>query len=188
MHKFDVKNMDKLDNPQRRKSMPPMETLQKFNLQPGATFLDVGCGIGYFSEAASDLLPTGRVIGIDLREELLLLARERAGDRRNIEYLSSEEYAFPMEDHSADYVFIANVFHEIEDRRGFLHEVARVLKPTGYLCMIEWKKKPMEMGPPLSERISGEEAIDVMQEEELFYGEEIVINEGHYGMIFHRRG
>lgn len=49
MHKFDIKNLEKLDNPKRRQSMPPEEILKKFGIGEKGILLDVGCGIGYFS-------------------------------------------------------------------------------------------------------------------------------------------
>ena len=41
MHKFNIKNLEKLDNPQRRQSMPPKETLVKFNIHDKGTLLDI---------------------------------------------------------------------------------------------------------------------------------------------------
>lgn len=32
MHKFNIKNIEKLDNPERRRTMPPEETLLKFKI------------------------------------------------------------------------------------------------------------------------------------------------------------
>ncbi|RYD04327.1 hypothetical protein N752_15905 [Desulforamulus aquiferis] len=43
-HVFDAKNKHKLDNPERRKLLPPYETLQKFNLSTGDVFVDLAAG------------------------------------------------------------------------------------------------------------------------------------------------
>ncbi len=55
-HKFNVKDMQKLDSPERRKILPPEETLIKIGLNKNQIFIDIGCGIGYFSIPASKLL------------------------------------------------------------------------------------------------------------------------------------
>ncbi|MBU2702302.1 hypothetical protein Ga0466249_003429 [Sporomusaceae bacterium BoRhaA] len=41
-HKFDVKSFAKLDNPERRKSLPADEILHKFDLENGDVVADVG--------------------------------------------------------------------------------------------------------------------------------------------------
>ena len=47
--------------------------------------------------------------------------------------------------------------HELDDRPGMMAEISRVLKPGGKLGIIEFKKNGSQMGPPVHERISGEE-------------------------------
>ena len=157
MHKFDIKHLEKLDNPERRESMPPKETLKKFGIEVNGTLLDVGCGIGYFTIAAASILKNGKVIGIDIMDEVLGVAKDRSNGINNIEYRKCEEYSFPVEDKSVEYVFISNVLHEVVDKMKYLSEIKRVLKAGGYLCIIDWDKKPMEMGPPVEERVSIEE-------------------------------
>lgn len=184
MHKFDIKNLEKLDNPKRRQSMPPIEILNKFGIEGTGALLDVGCGIGYFTIAAAEVLGNGKVIGIDIMDEILEIARNRSQGIENIEYKKSEEYSFPIEDKSIQYVFISNVIHEIENRTKYLAEIKRVIKSEGYLCIIEWAKRSMEIGPPVEERISIEE-IKALASSLLFeFVEEITINNEHYGVKF----
>lgn len=86
MHKFHIKNLEKLDNPKRRQSMPPEETLKKFKIGDKGTLLDIGCGIGYFTIPAAKIITNGSVIGIDIMTEFLDIAREKAEDISNIEF------------------------------------------------------------------------------------------------------
>lgn len=58
-----------------------------------------------------------------------------------------------------DSIHLANVFHEIDDKDFMLAEVKRVLSVGGKLVIIDWKKMEMDMGPPVSERLSPEEVI-----------------------------
>lgn len=184
MHKFDIKKLEKLDNLQRRKIMPPEETLRKFKIGHRGTFLDIGCGIGYFTIPAAKIINNGTAIGVDIMTEILDIAREKAGDISNIEFKKSEEYSFPVEDNSIDYVFICNVVHEIEDKVRFFTEIKRVLKNKGYICIIDWDKKDMKMGPPVSERVSKEEVRNLAESSEFIFLEEVNINTEHYGLKF----
>lgn len=45
-------------------------------------------------------------------EEILQVARERAKGTSNLDFKVSEEYSLPVENKSADCVFICNVIHE----------------------------------------------------------------------------
>lgn len=184
MHKFDIKNIKKLDNPERRKMMPPEETLKKFGIEDRGNFLDIGCGLGYFTIPATEILKNHEVIGIDIMPEILEIAKERAEGTRNIEFKRSEEYLFPVEDKSVEYVFISSVLHEVEDKSRYLNEIKRVAKEGAYLCIIDWEKKETEMGPPVSERIGKEEMKEVCSLAGFKFIEEIDLNSNHYGLKF----
>lgn len=184
MHKFNIKNIEKLDSPKRRLSMPPEETLNKFNINKSGTLLDIGCGIGYFTIPAANILNQGKVIGLDIVPEIIDLAKERAMNISNIEFKICEEYSFPVEDGSIDYVFISNVIHEIENRPKYFKEIQRVLKPNGMLFIIDWEKKETKSGPPISDRISREEMIELCNLNNFKHIENIDINADHYGIKF----
>lgn len=184
MHKFDIKKLEKLDNPKRRESMPPEETLKKFKIGDKGTLLDIGCGIGYFTIPAAKSITNGNAIGVDIMTEVLDIAREKAGDISNIEFKKSEEYSFPVEDNSIDYVFVCNVVHEIEDKVRFFTEIKRVLTNEGYIYIIDWEKKEMENGPSVNERVSKEEVRDLVESLGFAFLEEVNINTEHYGLMF----
>ena len=79
-HKFSAKDKSKLDNPERRKILPPPITLEKLYLQKGDIVADVGCGIGYFNIPAAVIVgEMGKVYAIDISEEMLREVQERVG-------------------------------------------------------------------------------------------------------------
>ena len=69
-----------------------------------------------------------------------------------------------LPDASCNLVFLAKVWHEIEDRTAVLMEVKRILKSRGKVAILDWRPdvepKP---GPPLDHRLSASEAADSMQ-------------------------
>ena len=184
MHKFNIKNLEKLDNLKRRQSLPPEETLKKFHFDNKNTLLDVGCGTGYFTIPSANILKQGKVIGLDIMSEMIDIAKGKANNIPNIKFLKSEEYLFPIEDDSIDYVFISNVIHEIEDKPRYFKEIIRVLKTDGLLCIIDWEKKETEMGPSISERVSKEEMIRTCLNAKFTLIEDININIDQYGLKF----
>jgi len=187
MHKFNIKNIEKLDNPERRKTMPPEETLLKFNVEDNGTLLDVGCGIGYFTVPASKLLKKNRVIGIDIVPEILDFARQKAEGISNIEFKTSEEYSFPVQSDSVKYVLICNVIHEVSDVVRYFDEVKRVLKDNGYFLIIDWAKTVMKVGPPIQDRISVNEMIELCSSAGFKVIETIDVSPTQYGLKLEKR-
>lgn len=186
MHKFNIKNIEKLDNPERRKMMPPDETLLKFKIEDNGTFLDIGCAIGYFTIPAAKILKNNKVIGIDIIPEIIGIAKEKAQGIRNIQFRTSEEYNFPVENNSIKYVLISNVLHEIEDINRYFKEIKRVLKEDGYLLIIDWEKRETEFGPPIHERISSNEMVALCDKAGLNLVDNIQINANQYGLKFEK--
>ena len=182
VHKFNIKNIEKLDNPERRRTMPPEETLLKFKVEDNGTLLDVGCGIGYFTVPASKLLKNNKVIGIDIVPEILEFAKEKAKGINNIEFITSEEYTFPIESDSIKYVLICNVIHEVEDVARYFDEVRRVLKDDGYFLIIDWAKTKMEVGPPIEDRISVDEMVLLCSSAGFKVVETIDVSPTQYGL------
>lgn len=72
MHKFNPENKGKLDNPERRKLLPPEEVLLELGLKKGQNMADIGCGIGYFTIPAGEIVGReAKVYGVDILEEML---------------------------------------------------------------------------------------------------------------------
>jgi ubiquinone/menaquinone biosynthesis C-methylase UbiE len=58
----------------------------------------------------------------------------------------------------ADIVFFGIVLHDFENPLKVLANAHAMLKPTGKLVDLDWKKEPTEIGPPLNIRFSEEQA------------------------------
>ncbi len=165
-HKFDPKHIGRLDNPERRKALPPEEVLRAAGMLPGDTVADIGAGIGYFSFAAAKLAgPGGRIYAIDSSPDMLRELRNRIASSggSTVVAVQSGEYEIMLPDESVDFAFMCNVLHEVEDKDRFLKAVRAALKPGGRLAVVEWQKKPMEIGPPVGERIDPDEAADLVR-------------------------
>lgn len=159
-HKFNPERMAMLVSPDRHQRQPPERLLRAIGLPVGARVADIGCGPGFYSLPAAQLVgPTGTVYALDLEEAMLHTVRSRAAEQgiTNVETLQSEENRFPLADGSVDVALVANVLHECADQGAFLREARRVVVDGGRLAVIEWRKEPMPMGPPLSERMTVED-------------------------------
>src|SRR5512140_988516 len=76
-------------------------------LKPGMTVLDLGSGAGFDAFLAWRTVgPTGRVIGVDMTDDMLTLARQNAAKlgASNVEFRKGFIEKLPVEDASVDYV------------------------------------------------------------------------------------
>jgi ubiquinone/menaquinone biosynthesis C-methylase UbiE len=147
-----------------REMLDARKILKDIGLKSGDQFLDAGCGDGYFSEAAAEVVgPGGRVYAFDVDGDGIGRLQKEIAEKKlaNIEArIADVSRLLPLADESVDVVFISNVLHGLvangEWERA-LKEVARVIKPHGKLAIVEFKKNETPLGPPLSIRLSPEE-------------------------------
>ncbi len=103
-------------------------------LQPGETVVDLGSGAGMDSFiAAHQVGPSGRVIGIDMTDEMLARADEQqaAAGVGHLEFRKGYLEALPVEDGSVDVVISNGVLNLCPDKAKVFTEIYRVLKPGG---------------------------------------------------------
>ncbi len=87
---------------------------------------------------------------------------------------------------SIDLVLFANVLHEVEDKKAFFQEVRRIAKPTAHIVDVDWKKIQTEYGPPLKERLSEDEAKQVLAQNGFSIIKQIDLGPTHYELIYKR--
>ncbi len=107
-------------------------------LEEGETVLDLGSGAGFDAFLAARAVgSTGKVIGIDMTDEMLAKARanaERAGVC-NVEFRKGYIEALPVDDASVDVVLSNCVINLVPDKAAVYREVARVLRPGGRMVI-----------------------------------------------------
>jgi 2-polyprenyl-6-hydroxyphenyl methylase/3-demethylubiquinone-9 3-methyltransferase len=95
---------------------------------------DVGCGAGTSSMLWAEA--GHQVIGIDVNEPLIQLAKQRARKNHvNVAYRVSSATDLPLEDTSVDVCAAAELLEHVENWESCIAEFIRVLKPGGLLWM-----------------------------------------------------
>jgi ubiquinone/menaquinone biosynthesis C-methylase UbiE len=112
--------------------------LEAFDIKPGQTVVDYGCGPGSYLRRASELVgPAGRVLAVDIHELAILSAnrRIRRHDLANVSAHLTAGGSCPLADGVADVVYALDMFHMVADTDGFLKELRRITKPDGVLFL-----------------------------------------------------
>lgn len=112
--------------------------------------VDIGCGTGFYSKYL--LEHANRVYCIDVDEESLLEASESIKSERLI-CVNASGSNTNLPSNSVDIVFMANSFHDMEDKGAVVNEVERILVDGGKLIILDWKKDST-FGPPRSLKLS----------------------------------
>ena len=105
-------------------------------LKPGERVVDLGSGGGFDCFIAlGQIGPNGRVVGVDMTEEMLRRSRAAATaiGLHNVEFRQGVIEDLPIEDSSADVVISNGVINLCANKRRVFAEVMRVLKPGGRL-------------------------------------------------------
>lgn len=107
------------------------------DLRPPAegTVLDVGCGVGDLTERLTELVPHGRVLGVDADPSMVEQAARRARPGLEFAVAPVQDLGAVADDASVDLVVSTACLHWVPatDQPAALGELARVLRPGGTL-------------------------------------------------------
>ena len=141
---MNVAHADWLTRPERDEEEQPDRVVAELNIPKGATVVDLGAGVGYFTwRLAKQVGPRGKVIAVDIQEGMLELLRENLEARgvTNTEIVlgSPENPRLPLGE--VDLVLLVDVYHELAHPAQTMEHVRRSLKPGGRVAIIEYRKE-----------------------------------------------
>lgn len=148
----------KLEDPARLKWLPPADVVSLLALKPGMTVADIGTGTGYFAiPFAREVGDAGRIFAVDVQPEMLEMLRQKlaaASEPANVELVEGSAVQTNLGDRCCDCVFLANVWHELDQHAAVLSESARILREGGRIAILDWRADVEQPpGPPLNHRI-----------------------------------
>ena len=154
-------DFSRLESEERKKLLPVEYILKEMNIQKGDTFIDFGCGIGYFSIPALEFVgEEGTVIAVDVSSKMLSELTKRAGNRKNLKIV----HADTVRGLRADIILLSMVLHEIENPKEFLGICVSSLQPHGRIMVLDWQiQQTAGMGPPMEDRLAKEEVLKFAQ-------------------------
>lgn len=159
---FDPAYASSLDNPLRRKALPPRRILShiiSLHVKRNVA-VDVGAGAGYLTIPLSWVFKKVYAIEANPKMARILEGNLRGRGMENVEVLLAEKPpTLPMR---PNLVAFSLSLHEISDREAYL-EWARA---SDYVLVIEWMREKTR-GPPVHERISKEELLKLARGYEL---------------------
>jgi len=138
------------DDPERRKWQDPEAILSKIGVKPGTTFADIGCGGGFFTLPAARMVgKEGKVYGVDVSAAAIAGLKEQAAREglNNLVFKVARAEDAIICKHCADIVFYGIALHDFQDPAKVLENAKIIIRPTGRLVDLDWKKEA-SIGPP----------------------------------------
>ena len=105
---------------------------------PGQHVLDVACGTGVLARTLVEYVhPGGAVVGLDVNDGMLAVARKKAPE---VVWIEGAAESLPFDDAGFDAVVCQFGLMFFADRPAALREMMRVLRPGGRLAVAVWDR------------------------------------------------
>jgi len=171
----------------------PVKNLKFFGLQDNSIVADLGAGTGFYSIAAGQMVPHGKVYAVEIVKDFLETIKNKAKDAHlnNVETLwgnIEDKGGTHIADGAVDAVIASNTLFQVEDKNQFVEEIKRILKPGGRVLFIDWMtSEPGESKESPFFNFKGvmpkEKAEELFKRRGFAVDREIDAGMHHYGMI-----
>ena len=168
----------------------PHTILAQLPIMSGSSVADLGSGTGAYTLAAATMVgPTGKVYACDVQKDMLVRLQNEARDRglsmvQTIHSNIEAKMGTKLRDQSIDWVIVANVLFQSEDREGLATEIARILKPDGSVLLVDWTESFGNLGPHIKDIIPEQEAVTLFANHGLHQSPKIIdAGAHHYGIL-----
>lgn len=122
----------------------PRKLMQALELKPKQRVCDFGCGNGYYTlQLAQQVGPRGKVLAVDIQQEMLTLLQQRANPRglNNIDPVLATLTDPKLPRGNLDLVLMVDVYHELSQPEAILTSVHASLNSTGRLVLVEFREE-----------------------------------------------
>jgi arsenite methyltransferase len=108
-----------------------LPALDRMQLAPDDNVLDVGCGSGWLARLLAEQVPEGRVVGVDISDEMIRRARRFHDDLENVMFVIGEAGEIPWDaQFFTKALTVESAFYWPDLARG-MREIFRVLREGG---------------------------------------------------------
>ena len=161
---MDPDNASWLERPNRKVEEMPEQVLRHMNLKPDEVVADVGAGTGYFTFRISPMLPSGKVLAVEIQPEMLEIIKKRAWEMhvKNVFPIPGTMTDPNLPEAGVDVVLMVDAYHEFSYPREMMEAIIRALKPNGRVIVIEYRGEDPQVAKPPHHKMTEAQLIKEM--------------------------
>ncbi|WP_035616299.1 class I SAM-dependent methyltransferase [Haloferula sp. BvORR071] len=130
-----------LERGEREQEEAPSKAIAAIDLKPTDVIADIGAGSGYYSFRISPKVPQGKVVAVDIQQEMLDFLRNKSVELKitNVEpHLGAiDDLKLPAA--TLDAALMVDAYHEFSHPREMLTSLYQALKPGGRIFLLEFR-------------------------------------------------
>jgi arsenite methyltransferase len=112
------------------------QAIELMHIPAEGRVLDVGCGSGWATRLMAEQASAGRVVGIDISDEMVDLARQSSKSFSNAEFRVASAESLPFANQEFTHAFSMESLYYYENMLAALKEIARVLAHGGLFVSV----------------------------------------------------
>lgn len=158
---FPPQDLGLLESPDRAAWQKPEQIMDELHIADGSVVADVGPGAGWFTiRLARRVGPNGIVYATDVQRQMLEAIRRRVSREglHNVRTIQGSDADSNLPPGQLDAILVVDTYPEVENRVGFLRNLARALKSTGRIGIVNYKPGAGGPGPAPGEGVRVESA------------------------------
>ncbi|MGR9093334.1 MAG: class I SAM-dependent methyltransferase [Gammaproteobacteria bacterium] len=130
-----------LERPEREREERTDLIIKNLPLEEDDVVADIGAGTGYFSFPIAARVPRGKVLAVDIQQEMLDIIefRRGVGSVANVEGILGTEDDPRLPEAGVDLILIVDAYHEFSHPYEMGTAMAKSLQPGGRLVLIEYR-------------------------------------------------
>ena len=158
---FPPEQLGTLEGPDRAAWQRPDQVMDALGIAERSAVADIGAGGGWFTiRLAGRVGPNGIVFAEDIQPRTVEAIKRRVtrAQLTNVRPIlgTSLNPGLPS---PVDAVLIVDAYHEMDQPKVTLRNIAAALKPNGRIGIVEFKKDGWGPGPPMEERVDPERVV-----------------------------
>jgi ubiquinone/menaquinone biosynthesis C-methylase UbiE len=158
---FPPEHLGQLEGPDRDAFQRPDQIMDALQIGENSVVADLGAGGGWFTVRLARRVLNGIVYAEDIQPQMIEAIHRRVLREalRNVRTVLGTATDPRLPAASLDAVLIVDAYHEMEQPVTLLRNIAKALKPTGTIGIVNYKKDGGGPGPPMEERVDPEQVI-----------------------------
>lgn len=186
---FRPEDLGELEPPDRDEWQQPIRIMDVLGIGDGSYVADLGAGSGWFTvRLASRVGPNGKVFAEDVQRQMIqaISVRVETLGLKNVHTVfgTSNDPRLPE---PVDAALIVDAYHEMDQPVTLLRNLAKSLKPSARVGIVNSTKEGGGPGPPLEERVDPERVIADAEAAGLALRSRETFLKYQYMLVFERR-